>query len=93
MGNAKRWVRMAPDAQSPTQFLLARAVGDQVKGIGKHGAGRVSFFLYIDDFARMSSHMTSKGVHFEEDPRHEDYGIVAVFHDLYGNRWDLIESA
>lgn len=92
-GGGKRWVRMAPSAQAPTQFLLARAVGAQVTGLGRHAAGRVGYFLYTDDFATRHAHMLAKGTLFEEAPRQEAYGTVAVFRDLYGNRWDLIEPA
>ena len=93
MGGAKRWVRMAPDADAPTQFLIARAVGDQLDAVGHHAGGRVGYFLHTDDFNASRARMLAAGVTFEEAPRHEPYGTVAVFRDLYGNRWDLIEPA
>lgn len=88
----KRWVRVGhPDNQ--TNFLLARAVGDQRDYIGKQGGDRVWLFLETDDFATDHAAMVAKGVHFEETPRVEPYGTVAVFQDPFGNRWDLIEFA
>lgn len=92
MGGGKRWVRVAPKG-AQTAFLLARAVGDQAAFIGQQGGGRVWLFLETDDFARDHAAMRHKGVTFEEAPRHETYGIVAVFRDPWGNRWDLIEFA
>lgn len=93
MGGGKRWVRVAPDTDATTQFLIARAVDDQVDAIGHHAGGRVGYFLHTDDFEASRARMLDAGVHFEEEPRHEPYGIVAVFRDLYGNRWDLIQPA
>ena len=90
MGGGKRWVRVAPKG-AQTTFLLARAVGDQAEFIGKQGGGRVWLFLYTDDFARDHAAMTAAGIPFEEPPRQESYGVVAVFQDPFGNRWDLIE--
>ncbi|MBI1418598.1 MAG: VOC family protein [Limimaricola sp.] len=90
MGGGKRWVRVAPKG-AETAFLLARAVGDQAAYIGQQGGGRVWLFLETDDFARDHAAMQAAGVTFEEAPRHETYGIVAVFRDPWGNRWDLIE--
>lgn len=88
----KRWVRVGhPDNQ--TNFLLARAVGDQRDYIGKQGGDRVWLFLETDDFATDHAAMVANGVHFEETPRVEPYGTVAVFQDPFGNRWDLIEFA
>jgi catechol 2,3-dioxygenase-like lactoylglutathione lyase family enzyme len=92
MGDGKRWVRVAP-AGAETVFLIARAVGDQTAAIGNQGGGRVWLFLETDDFARDHAAMTARGVTFEEAPRTEPYGIVAVFRDPFGNRWDLIEYA
>ena len=91
MGGGKRWVRMAPDADAMTQFLIARAVDGQADAIGQHAGGRVGYFLHTDDFDASRARMLAAGVRFEEEPRHEPYGTVAVFQDLYGNRWDLIE--
>ncbi len=89
-GRGKRWVRVGPKG-AQTQFLLARAVAQQRDFIGKQGGGRVWLFLQTDDFARDHAEMLAAGVHFEEAPRHEPYGTVAVFCDPFGNRWDLIE--
>ncbi|WP_294238136.1 VOC family protein [uncultured Sphingomonas sp.] len=87
----KRWVVVAPDATS-SGLLLARAIdGRQVDAIGNQSGGRVFLFLETDDFARDHRLYTERGVRFVEPPRHEPYGIVAVFEDLYGNRWDLIQ--
>ncbi|TBX27223.1 VOC family protein [Nioella sediminis] len=91
LGGGKRWVRMAPDADAMTQFLIARAVDGQAGAIGNHAGGRVGYFLHTDDFDASRARMLAAGVRFEEEPRHEPYGTVAVFQDLYGNRWDLIE--
>ncbi|WP_375342409.1 VOC family protein [Yoonia maricola] len=91
LGGSKRWVRVAP-AGAETGFLLAKAVGaEQTATIGNQGGGRVWLFLQTDDFARDHAAMRAKGVTFEEAPRHEPYGQVAVFRDPFGNRWDLIE--
>ncbi len=91
LGDGKRWVKVAPPG-AETAFLLARAVGDrQTKAIGNQGGGRVWLFLQTDDFDRDHAAMQAKGIHFEEAPRDEPYGKVAVFNDPFGNRWDLIE--
>ncbi len=89
----KRWVVVAaPNGGS--EILLAKADGpDQVARIGNQTGGRVSFFLETDDFSRDFKAFSEKGVRFEERPRHEPYGTVAVFRDRFGNRWDLIEPA
>ncbi len=92
LGEGKRWVRVAPDG-AETAFLLARAVGDQRDFIGQQGGGRVWLFLQTDDFAADHARMQAKGVTFEEAPRQEPYGTVAVFRDPFGNRWDLIQFA
>ena len=88
----KRWVEVRPHGGGPT-FVLARADGDaQQAAIGQQGAGRVWLFLETDDFARDHARLSAAdGVTFEEAPRREPYGTVAVFRDLFGNRWDLIE--
>lgn len=87
----KRWVVVAPPG-AETAILLAQASnGAQRARIGDQTGGRVSFFLHTDDFRRDYAAMLAKGVHFLQQPREEDYGIVAVFEDLYGNRWDLLE--
>jgi len=91
LGDGKRWVRVAP-VGAQTAFLLARAVGaEQEAAIGAQGGGRVWLFLQTDDFHRDFAKMSSNGVTFEETPRDEPYGTVAVFRDPFGNRWDLIE--
>ncbi|MBY0284649.1 MAG: VOC family protein [Sphingomonas sp.] len=90
----KRWVVVRPpDAEAgATSILLARAASpEQAAAIGNQAGGRVFLFLETDDFARDHAAFTAAGVRFLEPPRHEVYGIVAVFEDLYGNRWDLIE--
>lgn len=90
LGQGKRWVRVGPEG-GQTQFLLARAVGPQRETIGKQGGGRVWLFLQTDDFARDHQVYSAAGVHFDEPPRNEPYGTVAVFCDPWGNRWDLIQ--
>ena len=90
--DGKRWVVVAPQGAA-NGLLLARAVGErQRNAIGDQSGGRVFLFLETDNFARDHLAYTQRGVRFVEDPRHEPYGIAAVFEDLYGNRWDLIES-
>lgn len=90
MGGGKRWVVVSPGAEG-TNFLLARATGEQAEAIGRQGGGRVWLFLHTDDFAGDHARMLAAGVKFLEEPRHEAYGTVAVFEDLYGNRWDLLQ--
>lgn len=91
MGGGKRWVRVGPKG-AQTAFLLAKAVDDtQIAALGHQGGGRVWLFLQTDDFARDHAKMTANGVNFEEAPRDEPYGQVAVFCDPFGNRWDLIQ--
>ena len=88
----KRWVVIAPPGSSRTRLLLARAEGrTQEARIGDQTGGRVFLFLETDDFERDIGAMTAKGVRFIRPPTSEVYGAVAVFEDLYGNRWDLIE--
>lgn len=92
LGAGKRWVLVAPAAGNGAQLLLAQADGaEQQAAIGNQAGGRVAFFLETDDFARDFAMMSANGVTFLEAPRHEVYGSVAVFQDLYGNKWDLIE--
>jgi catechol 2,3-dioxygenase-like lactoylglutathione lyase family enzyme len=92
LGAGKRWVAVAPPGGSGARLLLARAEGaTQESAIGNQGGGRVMFFLETSDFAGQYDRMLSAGVQFLEAPRHESYGSVAVFADLYGNKWDLIE--
>lgn len=90
MGGGKRWVVVSPGAEG-TDFLLARATGEQAEAIGRQGGGRVWLFLHTDDFAADHARMSTAGVKFLEEPRHEAYGTVAVFEDLHGNRWDLLQ--
>ena len=91
--SGKRWVVVAP-AGAQTAILLAQASNDAQRArIGDQTGGRVGFFLHTDDFRRDHAVMLEKGVHFVGQPREEDYGTVAVFEDLYGNRWDLLELA
>ncbi|MDB5495680.1 MAG: extradiol dioxygenase [Phenylobacterium sp.] len=90
-GGGKRWVVVRPKG-GDTGLLLAKASGEaQAARVGDQTGGRVFLFLETDDFARDHAAMTAAGVRFLEAPRHEPYGSVAVFEDLYGNRWDLIE--
>ncbi|HEY0199921.1 MAG TPA: VOC family protein [Rhodanobacter sp.] len=92
MGNTKRWVLLAPPGSRETRLLLAKAGNDeQAARIGNQAGGRVFLLLHTDDFWRDYRRMQAQGVAFHEDPREEAYGTVAVFEDLYGNRWDLLE--
>lgn len=89
----KRWVVVAPPGATESRILLARAVGEeQVSRVGNQTGGRVFLFLYTDDFWRDYRAYVEKGVEFVREPKVEDYGTVAVFRDLYGNLWDLIEQ-
>ena len=89
--DGKRWVLVAPPG-AQTAILLAKAADDAQRAcIGRQTGGRVGYFLHTDDFARDHALFLERGVHFCEAPRHEAYGSVAVFKDLYGNRWDLLE--
>ncbi len=93
LGGDTRWVVVAPPGGA-TRLLLARAAGErQLASVGEQGGGRVWLFLHTDDFTPDHAAFTAKGVRFLETPRTEPYGVVAVFEDLYGNRWDLIEPA
>lgn len=92
--DGSRWVIVDPRGSrgQGTGLLLARAATpEQEARIGGQTGGRVGLFLNTDDFDRDYKHMVAAGVVFEEEPRHEAYGSVVVFQDLYGNRWDLIE--
>ena len=90
----KRWVVVTPPGGAGTGLLLAKAADDRQSGfVGVQAGGRVSFFLQTDDFERDHRSFLDKGVHFVEPPRREAYGTVAVFEDLYGNRWDLLQPA
>ncbi|MFE2637514.1 VOC family protein [Streptomyces scopuliridis] len=107
-GEGSRWVVVRPRAAGDgpdgsggsggsagsVGLLLARAKDDAERAsIGVQTGGRVGFFLHTEDFARDHARMRAAGVRFLEEPRHEPYGSVAVFEDLYGNRWDLIQPA
>ncbi len=88
----KRWVLIAPPGSVGTNLLLAQAsTPEQESRIGNQTGGRVFLFLHTDDFARDYAEMKEGGVKFLEAPRDEAYGTVAVFEDLYGNKWDLLE--
>jgi catechol 2,3-dioxygenase-like lactoylglutathione lyase family enzyme len=92
MGDGKRWVVVSPSEGA--SLLIARAEGEQQKAsIGNQTGGRVGFFLQTDNFERDFEAWTSRGVVFREQPRQEAYGTVAVFEDVYGNTWDLIQPA
>ncbi len=88
----KRWVVIAPSGATGAHILLARAVGEeQSSRVGNQTGGRVFLFLYTDDFWRDYQAYQAKGVMFVREPKQERYGTVAVFKDLYGNQWDLIQ--
>lgn len=90
----KRWVVVRPQGASNTQLLLAQAVTEaEVSRIGNQTGGRVFLFLHTDDFWRDYQAYLARGVTFLEEPRQEPYGTVAVFEDLYGNRWDLLQPS
>ena len=93
LGDGKRWVVVAPPGGTGTALLLARAATpEQVARVGDQAGGRVFLFLATDDFWRDYRALRSRGVTFAEEPRREAYGTVAVFVDLYGNRWDLLQT-
>ena len=88
----KRWVVVSPPSSSGTTILLARASKpEQLSFIGNQAGGRVFLFLGIDDFWRDYKEMIEKGIEFVREPKEEAYGTVAVFKDLYGNLWDLVQ--
>ena len=88
-----RWIRIAPPGPgNGASLVLGRATGAQQRAaVGAQSGGRVFLFLETDDFARDHAAMLATGVSFEEAPRHESYGIVAVWRDPFGNRWDLLQ--
>ena len=93
-GDGKRWVVVAPQYGQGAKLLLAKAAcPEQTKAIGNAAGGRVAFFLHTDNFDMEHARMKATGVKFNEIPRTEPYGKVAVFEDLYGNGWDLIGPA
>lgn len=88
----KRWVIVAPPGPPGAALLLAKAATpEQETRVGDQTGGRVSFFLHTDDFRRDHEAMRARDIRFVEPPREESYGTVAVFLDLYGNRWDLVQ--
>ncbi|HEU0301616.1 MAG TPA: VOC family protein [Longimicrobium sp.] len=91
-GGGKRWVLVRPPGSRGACLLLAKAAtpGQEAR-VGDQAGGRVAFFLHTDDFWRDYRAMRARGVRFQEEPREEAYGTVAVFADLYGNRWDLLQ--
>jgi catechol 2,3-dioxygenase-like lactoylglutathione lyase family enzyme len=92
LANSTRWLLVAPPGSTETSILLAKAsTPDQAARIGDQAGGRVALFLHTDDFWRDYDRMQANGVIFMEKPRSEPYGTVAVFCDLYGNRWDLLQ--
>lgn len=94
LGGGKRWVRVRPAGSSGAALLLARAVDDaQRSSVGNQTGGRVMAFLETDDLARDHAAWSAKGVRFVRPPTQMEYGTVAVFEDLYGNRFDLIERS
>lgn len=89
---SKRWVVVTPPGASETRLLLAKATTeDQKSRIGSQTGGRVFLFLYTDNFWRDYEHYKARGIVFVREPKREPYGMVAVFQDLYGNLWDLLE--
>ena len=94
MSETKRWVVIKPTEESTTSLLLAKAANDEQKSrVGNQTGGRVFLFLHTDDFDRDYDNMVKQGIEFIRDPVLEPYGLVAVFKDLYGNLWDLIEPS
>jgi catechol 2,3-dioxygenase-like lactoylglutathione lyase family enzyme len=92
LGGAKRWVLVGPPDSKGTQLLLAQAANaEQASRIGNQTGGRVFLFLYTDDLARDFQAFRTKGIEFVREPKVESYGTVAVFKDLYGNLWDLLQ--
>jgi len=92
LGGGRRWVMVRPPGDAGPCLVLARAEGAaQAARVGDQTGGRVFLFLHTDDFYRDHAALRARGVAFAETPRHEAYGIVAVFTDLYGNRWDLLQ--
>jgi catechol 2,3-dioxygenase-like lactoylglutathione lyase family enzyme len=91
LGGGRRWVLVAPPGPSGARLLLAQAKNEEEReAVGRQAGGRVFLFLETSDFDRDHRGMTTRGVKFIEEPRREAYGTVAVFEDLYGNKWDLV---
>jgi catechol 2,3-dioxygenase-like lactoylglutathione lyase family enzyme len=94
LGGGKRWVRVRPPGDGGADLLLAQPSDDaQAARIGDQAGGRIWLFLETDDIARDHARMVAAGVRFREEPRREPYGTVAVWEDLHGTPWDLIEPA
>lgn len=94
LSETKRWVLLKPTGLNGCCLLLAKAANDeQISRVGNQTGGRVFLFLYTDDFERDHTNMIAKGIEFVRTPIKEEYGMVAVFKDLYGNLWDLIEPS
>jgi catechol 2,3-dioxygenase-like lactoylglutathione lyase family enzyme len=92
LSETKRWVLVRPKGAAECSLLLAKAADEQQNdNVGNQTGGRVFLFLYTDDFWRDYKTMVTKGISFVRQPTEEVYGVVAVFEDLYGNLWDLIE--
>ena len=92
LSEEKRWILVAPKGSKETKILLAKAANEEQKSrIGNQTSGRVFLFLYTDNFWRDYKNMTDLGVKFVREPIEQIYGTVAVFEDLYGNQWDLLE--
>jgi catechol 2,3-dioxygenase-like lactoylglutathione lyase family enzyme len=93
LGGGKRWVRVAPPGGQGAELLLARAATpEQLAHVGDQTGGRVFLFLETENFWDDYRHMQAHGVQFIEQPRQETYGLVVVFQDLYGNKWDLMQQ-
>jgi catechol 2,3-dioxygenase-like lactoylglutathione lyase family enzyme len=94
LSDTKRWVVLAPPGAKECSLLLAKAANEQqAQSIGNQSGGRVFLFLYTDDFERDYQNLLTQGVEIIRPPLKEAYGTVAVFADLYGNQWDLIQPA
>lgn len=91
LGEGKRWIEVAPQACGTTLLLAEATNPPQLASVGNQTGGRVFLFLSTDDFDRDYAFLRSRGVPFREKPRHEAYGTVAVFTDLYGNLWELFQ--
>ena len=92
LSDSKRWVLVGPPGDKQCSLLLAKAADDKQRAaIGNQTGGRVFLFLYTDDFNRDYTQMREKGIRFVRPPKEETYGTVAVFEDLYGNLWDILQ--
>ena len=91
LGQGKRWVVVRPGSESGALLLAKASAPEQSARVGDQTGGRVAFFLHTDDFARDYEAMLRRGVRFVRPPKNEPYGTVAVFEDVYGNLWDLLQ--